>query len=330
MKPSVVYALMGLIILGLVATNLLFYFQNNEIFGKISDFKKVTDSLVRSQTEVVSKKDLEKTLKKYFTNKDIGNLKKDLAEMNATLGSVGITIGKLERKVKYNLRSDKQGTPKTEVVVCKEDGRPIDVYGYTKASQIKTLKDKNEADLADVTFDASQAKPWSYDIFNREYHLATVVGKKKDGSDIYYHSLKYKVPSKHKDKLFNIPIVSSSYKQKINKRHMFWWNPMIDLSISLGGVIYSSNGTNELISLTPDIGFSTSSYGRTRADTLWKFFRFGIGYDAIQESVIFSISPVLFNFADPMPILTNLYLIPRISFDHLGNISAGLGFSVGL
>ena len=330
MKPTIVYIFMGVIILGLIATNLLSYFQNSELAGKIADFRKVTDTLVRSQTEIVSKKDLEDALKKYLTNKDISELKKDLKKMGATLGSVGITIGNLERKVKYNQKSDRKGKPKETVVVCKEDGRPIDVYGYTKASQIKTIKDKNEADLADITFDASSKTPWSYEVFLREFYLSTIVGKRKDGSSIYYHSLKYKVPSKHGDKLYNIPIISSSYKQRLNNRQMFWWNPTIDLSIGVGGIVYTITPPEDLLSVGVDIGLSFSSYGRTKADNLWKFFRIGIGYDAVQESAFLSFAPILFNIGDPMPLLTNLYIVPKISFDHKGNLGITFGFSVGL
>jgi len=330
MKSTVVYIFMGVIILGLIATNLFSYFQNSELAGKIADFRKVTDTLVRSQTEIVSKKDLEKALKKHLTNKDIDNLKKDLKEMNAILRSVGITIGKLERKVKYNQKSDKQGKSKETVVICKEDGRPIDIHGYTKASQIKIVKDKNEADLADVTFDASSKMPWSYEVLDREFYLSTAIGKKKDGSNIYYHSLKYKVPGRHKNKLFNIPITSSAYKQQVNDRQWFWFNPTIDLSISLGGVIYSIDSITNLWSLGVDLGLSLSSYGRTEADNLWKFFRFGLGYDTVQNSAFLSFSPALFNFADPMPLLTNLYIVPKISFDHYGNLTISLGLSVGL
>jgi len=329
MKPKIVYIFMGIVILGLIATNILFYFQNDNLFGKIADFKKVTETLVRSQTEIVSKKDLNDALKKYLTNKDIIGLKKDLKNMDAVLESVGVTIGKLERKVKYNQKSDKQGRPKEPTVVCKEDGRPIDVHGYTKASQTKTIKDKNEADLVDVTFDASSKKPWSYDVFGREYHLSTVVGKRKDGSNLYYHSLKYKVPEKS-NKLYNIPILSSAYKQQLSNRQIFWWNPTLDLSITPGGIIYSITPPENLWAFGIDLGVSFSSYGRTKADNLWKFFRVGLGYDAIQNSGFLSFSPVLFNFADPMPLLTNLYIIPKISFDYRGNLSLMLGFSVGL
>jgi hypothetical protein len=328
MKPKVVYIFMGIVILGLVITNILFYFQNDDLIGKMISFKQITETLVRSQTEIVSKKDLDKALKKYLTNKDITILKEDLRKMNATLGSVGITIGKLERKVKYNQRSDKQGKPKEPVVICKEDGRPIDVHGYTKTSQIKKIRDKNNADLADITFDASSKTPWSYEVFLRKFYLSTIVGKKKDGSDIYYHSLKYKVPNKHKEKLFNIPITSSSYKQRINDRQMFWWNPTIDLSVSFGGIIYSTVFPEDLLSVGVDLGFSTSSYGRTKADSLWKFFRFGIGYDAVQKSAFLSIAPISYNLGDPLPLLTNLYLTPKIHIDYKGNIALGLGIGV--
>lgn len=325
MKPTIIYIFMGVIILGLIVTNILSYIQNKDLITEVTSFKNVTENFIRSQSEVVSKKELKEALVDLLTKKDLEAITKDLSKQGAALQSVGITIGKLEHKIRYNQSSDSTNKPKEPTVICKEDGRPIDVYSYTKASQIKILKDKNEADLAEVKFDASSKMPWDYEVFDREFRLSTIIGKKKDGSNIYYHSLKYKVPRKHKEKLFNIPIISSIYKQQLNNRQMFWWNPTIDLSISLGGIIYSIEPTTDLWSLGIDIGLSTSSYGRTEADNLWKFFRIGAGYDAIQNSALLSFAPVLYNIGDPLPLLTNLYIIPKISFDHKGNMTVGIG-----
>ena len=110
---------------------------------------------------------------------------------------------------------------------------------------------------------------------------------------------------------------------------MYWFNPILDINAFIGGNVYpfanwSGNPTSTL-STGFDLGVSFSSYGETRADSWFRLFRLGVGYDAARRAASFSFAPFAFNIGKPLPLITNLFLTPRISFDSAGGLVVGVG-----
>jgi hypothetical protein len=82
-------------------------------------------------------------------------------------------------------------------------------------------------------------------------------------------------------------------------------NPFLDLSLG-----YS---TNHLLSnnLSIELGLSLSSYETNTLD--WRFIRFGIGI--VGENMSMSFSPVMYNIASNIPLITNLWILPYVGYN---------------
>jgi hypothetical protein len=253
-------------------------------------------------------------------------------KLSSDLLAVGKTTGRIEGKIKKLLESDTE-IPTTDVgEICAVDGRPIDVHGYTLATQIKEITDANEAPLAQVQFNAANSKPWGYETYGREYKLTTVVGKQDSGQLSFHHKLIYSVPSKSKEE-YPVTIISSDYQQVQLKNKMFWLNPILDVSIFVGGQVYQfapGPGRNSILSTGADLGLSLSSYGETKADSWVRLFRFGVGFNMERQAAQFSIAPLTFNIGKPLPLITNLYVMPLFAIDTAEGMTLNLGIGLQL
>jgi len=327
-----------MVVIGLGIT-LFFYIRdlksnNDNLREQVISQKKLTESLIRASNKWVSKDELKKDLSSLLTKKDLDSLKDDLKTQGAAISAVGKTIGVLSGKISQLETSDEVGPVNNEVVKC-EDGRLIDVHGYTKNVQKKIVKDSNKAPVAKVEFNAANKKPWMYKVYSKEYYLTTVVGKNNNGQNVYYHTLKYSVPSETGNKFYDIKIKSSEYKQSIIKNKMFWLNLRLDVVSFVGGRAWAfSQGwggrSGSLLSLGGDLGISLSSYGPTKVESIWRFFRFGLGYNAERQAAHLSFAPVSLNFGYYIPLITNIYLSPQVAIDTAGGltINAGIGFQL--
>jgi hypothetical protein len=101
--------------------------ESTRLSNEIVEFKKLTDTLVRSSTRWVTKDDLEKNLQNMLTQKDLQALKEDMKKLNSQLSAVGKTVGEIANKTSSNEKSDKEGDENKDVV-SSNDGRLIDVF----------------------------------------------------------------------------------------------------------------------------------------------------------------------------------------------------------
>ena len=318
--------LIGIGVIGYLAYKRLME-ENIKLKNEVTQFKTLTETLVRSSTQWATKKTLKEELKSLLKPEDLKALHDDIKKQGARLSVVGKTVGSLSRKVAKLEATDRTGPVNTDVVTC-SDGRLIDVHKYTKAPQIKRLKDNNNASVADVEFNAAKAKPWSYELFTRKYKLATVVSKKDSGQLVFHHNLKYN-SSADGDKEYPIKLTSSSFKQAQLGSKFFWLNPKLDFNFFIGGRVtdfaLGPGNPSDIVSFGADLGVSLSSYGETKIDSWWRMFRFGIGYDAQRQAGHLSFAPTSFNLGKLLPLISNMYLAPQIGIDTAGGVTIGLG-----
>jgi len=301
--------------------------ENKKLKDDIVVFKNITENIARSSTQWTTKSDLTNSLKNMLKKEDLDALKDDLDNIGARLTAVGRTVGSIRSRVVKLEKSDTQGETTEPKKTCEKTGEPIDIHNYTTKIQSKTIKDTNSAPIADVSFDASNSKPWGYEVFGKQYKLFTVVGKKDSGQLTFHHELRYSVP-KYGDKEYNINIVSSEYKQSSSKNKWFWLNPVLDANFVFGGKVFTAIngwGRDSILSMGADIGLSISSYGETKIDSWFRLFRFGLGYDVERQAGRASFSPISLNIGKPMPLLNNLYIAPSVGFDTGGGITIGFG-----
>lgn len=317
----------GLIVVGYFAWKSLTD-ENQRLRSEIVEFKKLTDTLVRSSNKWATKEDLKNQLKNLLSKEDLKALENDMDDLGSRLSAVGRTVGTIQKKVAALEASDREGPENPNPVVC-DDGKLVDVHGYTKKAQIKELKDSNTAPVAEVKFNAAKEKPWSYEVYKRNHRLVTIVGKKDSGQLTFHHKLEYSIPDKDPNKHYKIDLLSSDYMQVPLKNKMFWFNPILDLNFFAGGNIYGfaqgPGRPGSLVSLGVDVGLSLSSYGETKADSWFRLFRFGAGYNAERQAAHFSFAPFAFNLGKPLPLLTNLYLTPQLGIDTAGGLTINVG-----
>ncbi len=303
--------------------------ENSKLRGEVVEFKQLTNTLVRSSANWVTDSKLKESLKDMLKSGDLDALRKDIREQGARISAINNLVGSLQGVIAKLEKSDKEGVDNPDIKKC-DDGRLVDIHGYTKKPQIKRLLDINAAPVADVEFNAVKDKPWSYEVFGKKIKLSTVVSQKDDGQLTFYHNLKYSVP-KVDAKEYNIPISSSEVQQVKLGSKMHWLNIKMDLGAFLGGNAYpfamGPGNPASAFSAGVDLGLSFSSYGETKLDSWWKFFRVGAGYDMKRNAGTFSFAPIMFNLGKVLPLITNLYVYPKIGVDTAGGllITGGIG-----
>lgn len=96
-----------------------------------------------------------------------------------------------------------------------------------------------------------------------------------------------------------------------------FWDPRLDISLAFN--LYSNIDN----SWSGDLGLSLFSYGKQN-DLSWRFLRFGAGVDKFGPQL--NLSPVLYNIANPLPLINNLWIIPRLGYNiTLENYFIGIG-----
>jgi hypothetical protein len=112
--------------------------------------------------------------------------------------------------------------------------------------------------------------------------------------------------------------------QKPQFKSLYWWNPKLDIGLFLGGRV------KDKLSLFSgaSVGLSFSGYGLTKNDLSWKFLH--LGADFSSDTIGLSFSPALYNIAENLPLVSNLFLGPYFSLTTDGTKSIGLNLSVGL
>ena len=322
-----VILILGLVIVGYFAYKSLMD-ENARLQSEVVEFKQLTQTLVRSSNKWVTKDDLANDLKTFMTKEDLAAVQSDIKKLGANLTAVGRTVGSISRKVAALERSDSEGPENPNVVVC-EDGKLVDVHGYTKKPQIKNLTDINTAPVAKVEFDASKKAPWSYDVHKRDYYVTTVVSQKDSGQMVFHHNMTYTVPDVTKDKKYKVDLISSDFSQAQLESKMFWLNPKVDANFFAGGAVYrfaeGPGRPDSIVSLGVDVGLSLSSYGPTEVDSWFRLFRFGLGYNIERQAGHLSFAPFALNIGKPLPLLTNLYLTPQIAVDTGGGLTINVG-----
>lgn len=90
--------LFGLLVLGYLAYKKLFD-ENTKLRAEITEFKQLTETLVRSSNEWTTKKDLKEYLSNLLTAEDLKKLQKDINNQGSRISAVGRTIGVLSGRI---------------------------------------------------------------------------------------------------------------------------------------------------------------------------------------------------------------------------------------
>ena len=109
---------------------------------------------------------------------------------------------------------------------------------------------------------------------------------------------------------------------KPDKSKFFWFNPKLDIGVFAGYAFdksFTTGGT---------LGMSFMSWGLTENDLTFKFLRLGL--DASSNRFGVSFAPAMWNAGSVIPVISNLWVSPAVTFAFSGAHSLSLQLTVGL
>jgi hypothetical protein len=221
-------------------------------------------------------------------------------------------VEKKNEKIKVVYR-DQPGTiidlPKNMLFIRKEDGEYIKVTSIAWSYEDFRIKIDGDTIKETISYNLHQS-------FKGQL-VQTVL---PSGGKNYYFKL-YEVDNTGK-KVADLTLEKFDVLT-INElpEKMLWWNPKLDLQVGAG--------TNHKLDFNwlADIGISISAYGKTPDDLRMRFFRVGAGLT--NNGFSLSFSPVIYNVAKHLPLLSNLWLGPYAGYDFgIMTEQFGLGMSL--
>ncbi len=294
--------------------------KQNEIENSIILQKELVDKITRAMSQYSTKQDIEDFAKQNSLNLDA--IKDDLKKVNATVEAVGVIVSKTKGQVVANLPSTGKGEVNPNPPVASEDP-----YGYNKETQVFQLNEKFkniEVPMAKVGFSAWKDKPWDINIPSREYKINTVLGTDENEKHYFYNQ--FVISSEGKEYKVDI---DSKFLEQYPDPTFHWFNPRLFMSVAGGGG-YNINTSSLTGELTPAISVGIMSYGRSRVNPDLSILQVGIGYNTVGAQPAITVSPINYNLGKIFaPLVNSTYIGPAVSFGFKGQVSFGVGMSVG-
>ena len=308
--------------------------MNGQFAKSMVEMKQLQEGIVRSQTSYVSKDDLNDYAKQMDLNLSV--IKKDMDGFNASIKGISVLLAHSIGRKETGISSTRTGPKNTDVPnphTCPNNKECKDPYGHLTEAQIlaliETFSDGSNIPIGEVTFESWKKEPWSIEQYPRNYNVTTVIGQDREGK--HYTYSKFEIETD--DKKYTVPIAKSELIEELPEAEVSWWNPRVGIGV-YGGVSFNTSPLpDENIvsgSVTPSFSFSPFSYGRTNVKPDWVFARIGMGYDAAQNTLNFSLAPAMWNIGSEIEFIQNTYIGPVIGADIEGNVSVGAGFSTDL
>ena len=288
----------------------------------VVESKDLGDGLVRSEAKYMTKEDLERIIKEQGL--DLQVIKKDLKKLGAkpvathevrvvTPGFSGTNIPTTDT------------TPNPNPDPPKAGDSVLDKYGYFGATQWVELKEPfeggTELPYGRVGFSAWEKDPWSIEVKPREYSSVTVLGQDEDGRHYAYSQFQVTVDGETQ----KVDITESQIVEKYPSAK-FRWDPAMYMAVDFGLVANPPAHAE----VTPNLGVTLFSYGKTKLHPTFTFVGIGLGYATQTQAPVLMLAPVNYNIGEPLPLIKNLYIGPSLSLDVDGNIGIYGGIRVSL
>lgn len=281
--------------------------------------KELADNISRSQSSLVTKKDLEKFAKE---NKiDLTPIIKDLKKLDAKVKGVQ-TVRVISSGYSGNdLSSDSTtSNPNPEPI----DPKNPDPHGYLKNRQVLKLEEpfgEKKVPIGEVGFSAWKEKPWDLKIEPRQYNVVNVLGMDEKGRH-YTYSKFFIVDSDGTS--YDVKITDSKFREELPSKK-FRLSPRLYAGIDAGAYVTDVSGA-----VIPNLQLSLFSLGLTKNNPDWTFIGLGFGYEIIRRDFSLVLSPVSYNIGNHLPLVNNIYIRPTVSLTSTGDftILGGLGFGL--
>lgn len=287
------------------------------------EMKDLGNGIVRSQSQYVTKKDLEKITK---SNIDLKPIENDLKKLNAEIKGLSIILASTPGYYGANIpssyvtpRKDLPNQPYPDVKIDQ------DLYGYLNTAQGLRLNEpfnfQQQVPFGDVEFRAWEKNPWTLNVYPRNYSVVTVLGQDEEGQNYMYH--KFSITSNNKT--YDVKLNSAKFIQKYPESK-FRFLPRLYLGVDAGVYVAPDLGP----AISPNLGIAMFSIGKTKLHSDWTFATVGVGYEAYKDKFNVNLSPANYNLGNHLPLVDNLLVGPSVSLDFKKNFAVMLGVRVGL
>lgn len=287
----------------------------------VVESKDIGNGIVRAQSSYVTRADLERILREQ--NISLNDIKKDLSKLGADVRAVqNVTV----------VTPGYHGTniPTTTIVPNPnpptDPNQPLtDKYNYLSNQQWLNLTEPFDGNttvpFGRAGFSAWEQNPWSVEVLPRRYGSTTVLGEDENGRHYAYSRFQIEVDGK----TYTVPVTESKIVEEYPSAK-FSFNPRVYLGIDAGAIANPPASAE----LTPNVGLSFFSYGRTKVSPDFSFLTLGVGYATQRQTPVVILAPINYNIGKPIPLIDNLHVGPSVSVDVSGNVGLYLGLRVGL
>jgi hypothetical protein len=287
---------------------------NAQIAQSEVSFNKLSDTIARAQNEIVTKKELDKFVKEIDSELKKGI--KDIKALGGDLKAVGLTVASL----KGILESDKPSDNTTPVDPPEqpESCKLCDVYGYTKVLANVDLK-WDDFKIGSCSFAAGKEKPWALELNPLDFKIATVMGQRKNGTTLFYHTVT--AYNKTTEKSKKLTVVSSEYKEILEDTTAFhWWAPQLDFN--LDNNLFPAR-EKDYYKFGGSVGLSLMGYGQNTSDLTWRFLHIAAGLHT--QTAYLTVTPVKYNIGKNIILFNDLWIGVGVSYSKDFGLNISLG-----
>lgn len=310
----------------LICTGGFIVFKQIESANRIRDIersiveqKQLLDNISRAQAQYASKEDIATFAKQQNINLDV--IKKDLESLHANLqGISGVSVNSKGQNGS-NIPSTNV-TPRPNSPSIEPENNP---YGYLTNAQHLELQEKFsnvDVPFGKVGFSAWKEKPWDLEVHPRKYSVTSVLGQDENGRHYMYNKFAIQTGGK----TYDVKIDDNKFLEEYPQDKFHWFNPRLFMMANAGVGISQTPIKAEF---TPGVAVGIMSYGKTKVNPTFSILQLGVGYGVVNKTVEFSVSPVQYNIGKNLPLMNNTYIGPNVQLNTKGNVTPGLGLSVG-
>lgn len=316
------YIFSGAVVLTLVGAIIYQYNVIKSYNDKINEYvveqKRLSDEIVRSQSQYATKQDIDDYAK--LLDVKLKPIKEDLKTFGAQIQGINnvsvITPGYSGSGIKSTTT-----TPRPDItdVVVEDD------FGYLRNRQqlslVEPFSDDTHVPFGNVGFSAWKDSPWDISIYSRKYSITNVMGVDENGRHYVYNKFSVIVDGKS----YDVPINYANFLEK-HPESKFRFDPHIFLGISSG--MYVSGGL--AMAANPNVQLYLFSHGKTKISPDWIFFGVGAGYESVKKQADIIVSPVGYNVANHLPLVRNLYIGPSLGVGTNTDVSIMVSIGAGM
>jgi len=295
--------------------------KQTEISNSLVEQTQLTDKIVRAQAGYVTSKDLEAYAKQLDVQ--LKPIRDDLKKLDGDIEGVGavrvVTVGYNGSNISSDSTAPRPPDEKPK------PGETQDPWGYQKSTQYLKLNEPfsgdNKVPWGKTGFSAWREDPWELVVYPRKYQVINVLGQDENGKHYTYSKFSVEADGEK----YDIPIDDAQFVEEYPESK-FRFSPSLYLGVGAGAYL-----THEpKWALTPHLQAFFFSYGMTKVVPDWVFLGVGLGYESLERSVDFVLSPVGYNIGQHIPLVKNIYVVPTVTIDLQGEVTVLGGISVGL